>query len=145
MPRARYQQISLDTPLITTVFRILKSRCVRRAFLCGEDPISGKSFEHRRGWIEERLLFLAQVFAIDVCAYAVMSNHIHLVLHVNEQEAQAWSTKDVLERWHKLHQGTLFTKQYVKGESLPDYALQLVETSADAYRERLMDISWFIP
>tara|TARA_R110000764_G_scaffold173801_2_gene260435 strand:- start:126 stop:332 length:207 start_codon:yes stop_codon:yes gene_type:complete len=67
MPRARSQQISLqDTPYYHCV-----SRCVRRAFLCGEDPVSDESFEHRRGWVERRLLFLASVFAIDVCAVSV--------------------------------------------------------------------------
>ncbi|WP_394182137.1 hypothetical protein [Marinomonas posidonica] len=54
-------------------------------------------------------MLLAEVLAIDVCAYAIMSNHIHVVLHIDEQEAMEWTTKEVLEHWHKLHKGTLFT------------------------------------
>ncbi|CAG9001122.1 MAG: hypothetical protein CENE_03139 [Candidatus Celerinatantimonas neptuna] len=140
MPTPRRQQISLSD----TLYYHCVSRCVRRAFLCGEDALTGKSFEHRRGWIEERLLFLANIFALDICAYAVMSNHVHVVLHINEAKAQNWSTLEVLHRWHQLHQGTRFTQQFEQGETLTPFALKLVESSAQIYRDRLMDISWFM-
>ncbi|CAH6784689.1 hypothetical protein VCHA27O13_40179 [Vibrio chagasii] len=47
--------------------------------MCGEDKYSGQNFEHRRVWLIERMRLLSQVFAIDVCASAIMSNHYHLV------------------------------------------------------------------
>jgi len=42
------------------------SRCVRRAFLCGEDRLTGKSFEHRRQWVEDRLHELASIFGVSI-------------------------------------------------------------------------------
>ena len=68
MPRPRSEQVSLTD----TCYYHCVSRCVRRAFLCGVDHHSGRSFEHRRDWVEARLHELAGVFCIDVCAYAVM-------------------------------------------------------------------------
>jgi len=78
------------------------SRCVRRAFLCGNDPVTGRSFAHRKQWVEDRILALAQVFAVAVHAYAVMSNHFHLVLETNPAAAQAWSDEDTARRWLAL-------------------------------------------
>jgi hypothetical protein len=71
MTRARNQLISPET----TPYYHCISRCVRRAFLCGEDSLTGKNYEHRKAWVIKRLRELAEVFAIDICAYAVMSNH----------------------------------------------------------------------
>jgi REP element-mobilizing transposase RayT len=69
------------------------SRCVQRAFLCGSDSLSGKSYEHRRQWIVDRMKLLAEVFAIDLCAYAVLSNHYHVILHVDTHAATSWSMR----------------------------------------------------
>jgi putative transposase len=60
MPTARKCQISLDA----TPYYHCTNRCVRRAFLCGTDERSGQSYEHRRQWLEDRILLLASVFAI---------------------------------------------------------------------------------
>jgi len=140
MTTARKNLISLiDTPYYHCI-----SRCVRRAFLCGDDKVSGKSFEHRRGWVEDKLLALSQVFSIDVCAYAIMSNHTHLVLFIDEASANTWSKAEVLQRWHQLFKGTLLTQQYCRGEPIADYLQQSLSETVACYRERLMDISWFM-
>lgn len=140
MATARKRQISLvDTPYYHCV-----TRCVRRAFLCGEDKVSGQSYEHRRRWVEDKLLSLTQVFAIDVCAYAVMSNHSHIVLFVDEAQAKSWTIEEVITRWHQLFKGTLLTQQYIRGEKLIKPLQKMVIETAEVYRERLMDLSWFM-
>ncbi len=140
MATPRKQQISLAaTPYYHCV-----ARCVRRAFLCGKDKLSGQSYEHRRGWVEDKLHFLTQVFAIDVCAYAVMSNHYHVVVFIDEAKAKRWSMQEVLERWHLLYKGTLLTQQYCRGERLTKPLLDIVKATAEVYRKRLMKISWFM-
>ena len=75
-----------------------------------------QSFEHRKSWVLERLTLLADVFAIDVCAYAVMSNHYHLVLRVNTAQANAWSDREVAERWTKLFSGSMLVQRWVADE-----------------------------
>lgn len=140
MATPRRRQISLiDTPYYHCI-----SRCVRRAFLCGEDKVTSQNYEHRRGWVEDKLLRLSQVFAIDVCTYAVINNHRHIVLFVDEQKEKSWSIDEVLTRWHQLLKGTLLTQQYIRGEALIEPLQQMVITTAEIYRQRLMDISWFM-
>jgi REP element-mobilizing transposase RayT len=140
MPKPRSTLVSLDT----TPYYHCTTRCVRRAFLCGEDKFTGKSFEHRRKWIEERLLHLASIYAIDVCAYAVMSNHYHVVLHINRDQALNLSVNEVIDRWHQLFKGNLLTQRYCQGKLL-NKAEQIALTEyVEEWRNRLMDISWFM-
>ena len=143
MPKPRKAQISLqDTPYYHCV-----SRCVRHTFLCGVDKHTGHSYEHRRQWVEDRLLFLGSVFSIDICAFAVMSNHTHVVLHIDKEQALNWSELEVLERWHKLYSGTLLTQRFMHQPLRDDMSkaeLKMVSQIVDIYRQRLFDISWFM-
>jgi len=137
MTIARKHQISLEcTPYYHCV-----SRCVRRAFLCGKDSYTGKSFEHRRRWIEQRILFLAKVFAIDICAYAVMSNHYHLVVRLAPDKAKGWSEAAVLQRW-----GQVFSVPPYVSECADEVGLQRAEftETINMYRQRLTSLSWFM-
>ncbi|ABG40256.1 protein of unknown function DUF1568 [Paraglaciecola sp. T6c] len=140
MPQPRKSQISLiDTPYYHYV-----SRCVRQSFLCGVDTHSGQSYEHRRGWVEARLLFLSTVYSIDICAYAVMNNHTHVVLCVNKTMADNWDSHEVLRRYHKLHRGTLLTQKFMNGDTLSQGELITFDETVETYRRRLYDISWFM-
>ncbi|WP_089725804.1 transposase [Candidatus Thiosymbion oneisti] len=121
-------------------------RCVRRAFLCGEDPFSGLNFEHRRGWIVERMQQLAALLAIDVAAYAVMSNHYHLVVRIDRERALGWSIEEVLRRWTALFTGPLLVTRYLSESrgSMSRAEIAKVEELAEVYRGRLHDLSWFM-
>jgi REP element-mobilizing transposase RayT len=142
MPYPRSSLVSLDA---TPWYHVI-SRCVRRAFLCGEDTLTGRNYEHRRGWIVERLEQLAGVFAIDVAAYAVMSNHAHLVVRVDAERAQEWSQEEVLRRWTRLYVGPELVQRYVRDGEAGLCAAQLdaVHGWAETYRSRLADLSWFM-
>ena len=74
------------------------SRCVRRAFLCGADSYTGRSFEHRRGWVEGRLHELADVFAVAIWGYAVMGSHLHVAVQTLPEAVQSWSDEEIAGR-----------------------------------------------
>lgn len=78
-------------------------RCVRRAFLCGEDAYTGNNFDHRKAWIEQRIALLAKTFAVSIHAWAVMSNHVHLVVTIHPATAQQWDDAEVAQRWCALY------------------------------------------
>jgi len=112
--------------------------------LCGRDTVTGQSYEHRRGWVEARLLFLTSLFAIDIAAYAVMSNHTHVVVYLDKERAESWSMEEVVERWHGLYQGTLLTQKYARHDELSEGEQLSLNETVGIYRQRLYDISWFM-
>ncbi|MGZ3317962.1 MAG: transposase [Isosphaeraceae bacterium] len=85
-------------------------RVVRRAFLCGVDPVSGNSYDHRRAWIRDRLEYLAGLFGVEVAAFAVMSNHVHVILRNRPDMVALWTDQEVALRWLTIFPGRVCTK-----------------------------------
>ncbi len=138
MTIARNQQVCVEE----TPYYHIVSRCVRRAFLCGKDKLTGKCFEHRRQWLVDRIKQVTSVFAIDVCSYAVMSNHFHIVLKVNSTED--WNDTQVLMTWSSLYSLPVLCDRYLKGEIETEAELRCVKEYVSEYRARLTSISWYM-
>lgn len=126
------------------------TRCVRGAFLCGRDSSTGRDLEHRREWIRRRMLHLAELFAIDVYAYAVMSNHYHAVLYIDPSRIAEWDAEDIARRWLMLCPPKPL--KGVKESQWPAHPLfrqrlrALLDQPAlvETYRQRLADLGWFM-
>jgi REP element-mobilizing transposase RayT len=138
LPRSRYVQEGQEG-----VYHCF-SRCVRRAFLYGFDALTRRDFSHRKIWLVDRLRYLAAIFAIDVCAYAIMQNHYHAILRTRPDIAARWSDREVATRWL-----TLFPRRSMGRPPLPP-AEEEISALADRpdriamLRQRLCSLSWFM-
>jgi putative transposase len=140
MPQPRHRQVSLDdTPYYHCI-----SRCVRRAFLCGKDAHTGFDFEHRRQWIVDRIRLLCSVFSVDLCAYAVMSNHYHVVIRIDADAVDRWTDQEVAQRWMQIFTGPRLMHQYLGNVDLTEAELKYVADLFSTWRNRLCDLSWFM-
>jgi REP element-mobilizing transposase RayT len=140
MTTARAQQISLaDTP-----YYHVMSRCVRRSYLCGTDKLTGQCYEHRRQWIEDRIRLLSTAFAIDICSYAVLSNHYHIVLKVDTASSDSWSVDEVIQRWLCIHKGPFLIQKYQKGETIGEAEMKVLTHIVNDWRIRLASVSEFM-
>lgn len=121
------------------------SRCVRRAFLHGVDSHSGNNYDYRKVWLQQRLVFLAKIFWIDVAGYAVMDNHVHVILRNRPDLSRAASARDVAYRWLLLYP----KRRNAKGLPLEPSEKELSQLLADEtriaeLRQRLASISWIM-
>jgi hypothetical protein len=139
LPRSKYVQEGQEG-----VYHCF-SRCVRRAFLYGFDALTRRDFSHRKAWLVERLRHLAAIFAIEVCAYAVMENHYHTVLRTRPDIVALWSDQEVANRWLTLfprHRDT--TGAPIPPEEREIIALADCPGRIAQLRLRLCSLSWFM-
>ncbi|MEY3176262.1 MAG: hypothetical protein RLZZ436_4176 [Planctomycetota bacterium] len=142
MPRVNRREIFSETDI--QAFHLI-SRCVRRNHLCGQDRRSGRDYSHRREWIRSRLEELAGIFAIETLGYALMANHMHLIVRTRPDVALQWSDDEVALRWW-----TLFPQRRTPA-GLPEdpttEELNHIKNSPSGLadkRRRLSNVSWFM-
>jgi REP element-mobilizing transposase RayT len=127
----------LVDPQVTRYYHCI-SRCVRRAMLCGQ------GFEHRKQWIEDRLELLAQHFAVSVCGFAVMDNHLHVLVRLDPGIGQHWSASEVVRRWI----GVYPPKQVNRDDRrlVESWVAQQAKDKkqVERWRARLSNLGWFM-
>jgi REP element-mobilizing transposase RayT len=141
---ARSPRWDLIEPAEVGVYHCVQ-RAVRRAWLCGQDPVTGKNFDHRKVWIQDRLAFLAGQFAIDICSLAIMSNHVHLVVRNRPDIAGQWSDEEVARRWWNLFPGRKTEDDKPAEPEAHELAMLMADGEAlHERRQRLSSISWLM-
>jgi hypothetical protein len=122
------------------------TRCVRRCFLMGDDPPSGRNFDHRRSWLQARLSDLSTIFAVESFAFAVLHNHYHLVTKMKPSFAATWSPEEVVTRWLLLYPRFGRTK-HEPAIAVDTPAFQKLCSDpvlVDTWRRRLASLSWLM-
>jgi len=94
--------------------------------------------------MQERLAWLVESYAIDVCAYALLSNHYHLVVKICPERLPIWSDREVIERWTRLYSGTTAARRYLEHQALSASETFELDSDLIKWRERLGNLSWFM-
>ena len=141
MPGAARREIVADGEV--GVYHCM-ARCVRRAFLCGKDRLAGKDYSHRKEWVRTGLERLAGSFAIDISGFAIMDNHLHVIVKQRPDVAKGWSASEVASRWRMI-----FGKPPKTKAEREAFDLLVDIESRDAKlvklrRARLASVSWFM-
>jgi hypothetical protein len=136
---ARLARAEVFAPEEIAIVHVM-NRVVRRCFLLGSDAVTGKNYDHRKQWIEDELKQLAAGFGIDLLGYALMSNHIHLILRSRPDVVETWDETELARRWLRL---TSVSRDREPTEpELNSIRLDLDKLAT--IRRRLSDISWWM-
>ena len=141
---ARLARADVFAPDEVAVVHVM-NRVVRRCFLLGTDSLTGKNYDHRKGWIENLLKQFAAQFGIDLLGFAVMSNHFHLILRSRPDVVATWDDTEVARRWLMLC--PIRKDKNRLPEEPNEVELNSIRNDAqklETVRLRLSDITWWM-
>ncbi len=121
------------------------SRTTRACRLFGDDPYSGKNYDHRKAWVERLIIRFAANFGIDVLSYSVLSNHHHQMLRSRPDVVRTWDDTEVARRWLMICP----KRKDSDGSPLPPSKAELDAirnrpSEVKKIRLRLSDVSWWM-
>lgn len=141
---SRVTRAEIFSPNEVAVLHVIARVC-RRCFLFGRDPITGKNFDHRKGWIENQIKIQAANFGIDMLAFSLMSNHFHQVLRSRPDIVATWDDSEVARRWlmicpkRKDEKGSAMKPSDDELDKIRNNPNEVVKI-----RSRLSDVSWWM-
>ena len=138
---ARAEVFAADEVAIVHVM----NRVVRRCFLLGDDPVTGKNYDHRKQWIDDQLVQQAKYFGLDLLCQAIMSNHFHLVLRSRPDVVAEWDDAEVARRWLMLCPAA--RDEHRQPIAPTEFELNQIRNNKEKLaeiRRRLSDISWWM-
>ena len=141
---ARLARAEVFDPSEVAVLHIC-ARVVRRCYLLGVDPFTGKNHDHRKVWIEDQLKLLAANFGIDLLSFAILSNHFHLILRSRPDVVATWDDSELARRWLMLC--PIRKKNDRSAEEPNAFELNSIGKNPEklaAIRKRLSDVAWWM-
>jgi hypothetical protein len=121
------------------------NRVVRRCFLLGDDPLTGKNYDHRKEWIESLLKQFAASFGIDLLGFAILSNHFHVILRSRPDVVKTWSDTEVARRWLMLcPMRRDADRQPEEPNEMELNTIRNDRQKLETIRLRLSDIAWWM-
>ncbi|MHC4390101.1 MAG: transposase [Planctomycetota bacterium] len=114
-----------------------------------DDAQTGRGYKHRKAWVRERLQMLSTVFAVELCSYAVMGNHVHMILRVRPDQSALWTAEELARRWWQLCPTRRDALGHPTEPTQDDLQQVLAEHEGgqkrvDQLLERLTSLSWFM-
>ncbi|WP_299011453.1 transposase [uncultured Shewanella sp.] len=143
MTESRKKLIHIDS----TPYYHIQNHCVRGTYLVTEIDSHlqpSKLDLHRAQWFVDKLVQLSTIFCIDICAYAILNHHYHLVLKVDTDTANRLTINPLIQRWKLLFKLPPLAIKYSEQGSLTETEQKKMNELASLWRKRLTDISWFM-
>jgi hypothetical protein len=141
---SRVTRSEIFSPHDVSILHVIARVC-RRCFLFGKDPLTGKTFDHRKAWIENQIKIQAANFGIDLLAFSLMSNHFHQVLRSRPDVVKTWDDSEVARRWlmicpkRKDDQGNAMQPTDSELDKIRNSSCEV-----EKIRTRLSDVSWWM-
>jgi len=125
-------------------YHLYTSRCVRGAYLCGIDPHTGSSCDHRSSWLVDHLQSLSEVYCITTEALRIRASAYQVILRVDNVDAAMLSNHEVIKRWQQMYRMPASVRRYLNGAPAHEYDAIEINELCQSWREQMTQVGKFV-